>query len=242
MSPFIIADFDKNLIASVVDIIEAEKTRQGNASRVATYDFDGLYALFSEEQRPSVEALFEKYMKIDPLAYGFKGEYLGIVPVPADLVTLTDQKCIIAGNEKIIPPQFIARDAYDAYVKMNEAMQAALGRPLFIESAYRSPAYQMFVLFYYLKQNDFDIAKTLKRVAMPGYSEHNYPPKQALDVMNVDGSSTDEEPFKFDETAEYQWLTENAGRFGFTMSYPKDNPKGIMYEPWHWSFDSRTVL
>ena len=24
--------------------------------------------------------------------------------------------------------------------------------------------------------------------------------------------------------------------FGFSMSYPRDNPLGVMYEPWHWRF------
>ena len=26
-----------------------------------------------------------------------------------------------------------------------------------------------------------------------------------------------------------------AGDFGFSMTYPRDNPWGISYEPWHWA-------
>ena len=38
----------------------------------------------------------------------------------------------------------------------------------------------------------------------------------------------------FEATDAFAWLTGNAGDFGFQMSYPRDNPHGITYEPWHW--------
>jgi D-alanyl-D-alanine carboxypeptidase len=25
--------------------------------------------------------------------------------------------------------------------------------------------------------------------------------------------------------------------YGFRMSYPRDNPQGFIYEPWHWFFE-----
>lgn len=39
----------------------------------------------------------------------------------------------------------------------------------------------------------------------------------------------------FDETKGYQWLLDNAHRYGFVLSYPKGNSY-YMYEPWHWRF------
>jgi D-alanyl-D-alanine carboxypeptidase len=30
-------------------------------------------------------------------------------------------------------------------------------------------------------------------------------------------------------------LQAEAAGFGFAMTYPRDNPWGIIYEPWHWS-------
>ncbi|HEX7650108.1 MAG TPA: D-alanyl-D-alanine carboxypeptidase family protein, partial [Noviherbaspirillum sp.] len=27
-----------------------------------------------------------------------------------------------------------------------------------------------------------------------------------------------------------------AGRFGFTLSYPRGNTYGFIYEPWHWCY------
>ena len=38
-------------------------------------------------------------------------------------------------------------------------------------------------------------------------------------------------------TPAFAWLAANAGAHGFHMSYPRDNPHGIVYEPWHWRFD-----
>ena len=39
----------------------------------------------------------------------------------------------------------------------------------------------------------------------------------------------------FDKTAEYKWLQENAHKYGFILSYPKENSYYI-FEPWHWRF------
>lgn len=62
-----------------------------------------------------------------------------------------------------------------------------------------------------------------------GYSEHQL--GTAVDVtVNGVGLAT-----SFADTQEYQWLLDNAHRYGFILSYPKDNAFYI-YEPWHWRF------
>jgi D-alanyl-D-alanine carboxypeptidase len=69
--------------------------------------------------------------------------------------------------------------------------------------------------------------------APPGYSEHHT--GYALDI----GDATDPTTFlrqEFEEGAAYRWLQQNAARFHFELSFPKDNFQGIMYEPWHWRF------
>ncbi len=40
---------------------------------------------------------------------------------------------------------------------------------------------------------------------------------------------------KFDTTGAYRWLTENAFKYGFALSYPKNNAYYV-YEPWHWRY------
>lgn len=67
--------------------------------------------------------------------------------------------------------------------------------------------------------------------AAPGYSEHHT--GRALD-LGTPGQPPLVESFA--DTAAYVWLTSHAGDFGFTLSYPKQNPWGIAFEPWHWLY------
>jgi zinc D-Ala-D-Ala carboxypeptidase len=68
--------------------------------------------------------------------------------------------------------------------------------------------------------------------APPGYSEHHT--GRAVDV-GIPGAPPLEEDFE--DTHAFRWLTENAGHFGFVLSFPRDNPQGYVYEPWHWCYD-----
>ncbi len=69
----------------------------------------------------------------------------------------------------------------------------------------------------------------LRYVAAPGFSEHHT--GRALDIADRPDSELEE---SFGSTAAYRWLDRNAPRHGFHLSYPRDNPHGIGYEPWHW--------
>jgi LAS superfamily LD-carboxypeptidase LdcB len=63
-----------------------------------------------------------------------------------------------------------------------------------------------------------------------GYSEHQL--GTALDfIAPGQGGVLD----GFDTTKAYQWLLQNAHKYGFILSYPKDN-KYYVFEPWHWRF------
>jgi zinc D-Ala-D-Ala carboxypeptidase len=77
------------------------------------------------------------------------------------------------------------------------------------------------------------IEEILRTVAAPGYSEHHT--GRAIDI-----GTPGEEPLTeaFADTPAFRWLQANAGGFGFKLSYPRGNPHGISYEPWHWCFRS----
>ncbi len=68
-------------------------------------------------------------------------------------------------------------------------------------------------------------------VDAPGHSEHQL--GTALDF-----ALKDVEQSQFDETAQYQWLMENAHRFGFIQTYPegKENVTQKQARPWHWRY------
>ncbi len=71
----------------------------------------------------------------------------------------------------------------------------------------------------------------LKVNAPPGYSEHHS--GCAVDFA-VPGAPPLTEAFEF--TTAFEWLQQNAGRFGFELSYPRDNRWGFIHEPWHWCY------
>ena len=71
-------------------------------------------------------------------------------------------------------------------------------------------------------------------VAVPGTSEHHL--GLAVDI-NSDVDIND--PNASDQTEIlYQWLKENAHRYGFILRYPpgKEDITGVNYEPWHYRY------
>ena len=69
----------------------------------------------------------------------------------------------------------------------------------------------------------------LRYVAAPGFSEHHT--GRAIDIGSPEHTELDED---FARTSAFAWLERRAPEFGFRMSYPRNNPHGIGYEPWHW--------
>jgi D-alanyl-D-alanine carboxypeptidase len=73
------------------------------------------------------------------------------------------------------------------------------------------------------------LTEILRVNAAPGFSEHHT--GRAVDIGTPGCPPLAEE---FEQTAAFQWLRCAAGRHGFRLSYPRDNPHGVIYEPWHW--------
>jgi LAS superfamily LD-carboxypeptidase LdcB len=67
-----------------------------------------------------------------------------------------------------------------------------------------------------------------------GYSEHQLGTAVDLTTEKV-GSSFSNTKGGFDGTDGYKWMTDNAYKYGFVLSYPKGNTY-YQYEPWHWRF------
>jgi len=95
-------------------------------------------------------------------------------------------------------------------------------------SGFRSIAYQAGILRRKLARG-MAISEVLAINTAPGYSEHHS--GRAIDI-GTPGYPPAEEVFE--STPAFAWLREHAVRFGFRMSYPRDNPHGVVYEPWHW--------
>jgi zinc D-Ala-D-Ala carboxypeptidase len=75
------------------------------------------------------------------------------------------------------------------------------------------------------------VEQILTLSAPPGYSEHHT--GRAVDI-NTPGCEPTEEPFE--NTDAFEWLSRHAGQFGYSLSYPRGNALGFVYEPWHWCY------
>ena len=95
-------------------------------------------------------------------------------------------------------------------------------------SAFRSLNYQRQIFERKLSQGEL-LAQILRVNAAPGYSEHHT--GCAVD-LTTDGCPPLTEAFE--HTAAFAWLVARAKDFGFTMTYPRGNKFGLIYEPWHW--------
>ena len=100
-------------------------------------------------------------------------------------------------------------------------------------SGFRSIQEQQHVYFDIQAQRGQTVTKRAEVSAPPGYSEHHT--GYAVDIGDGATPATNLSP-NFDKTKAFQWLSANAARFHFEMSFPKDNPQGVSYEPWHWRF------
>ncbi len=116
----------------------------------------------------------------------------------------------------------------DAWRQMQQAA-ATDGVTLVLVSGYRSFEYQASLIRKKLDSGQ-QLSEILSVNAAPGFSEHHT--GRAIDIATPGSEPLTEE---FEDTAAFAWLGRNASRFGFSMTYPRDNPQGFIYEPWHWA-------
>lgn len=158
-----------------------------------------------------------------------------------------DWRLTLANYENIIPENFEIELAnideerqFDARAiqylnQMMEDMRNDGITNIWIQSAYRSVKKQKELynnsINKYLKQGKTQEEAeklTLEYINKPGASDHNL--GLAVDFNYVDES--------FEDLKGFEWLQQNAEKYGFVLRYPKDKEKitKIKYEPWHWRF------
>lgn len=123
--------------------------------------------------------------------------------------------------------QFLAPRAARAWARMREAAARA-GVELQVVSAFRGIEYQLGIIRR-KRQRGQSIEAILRVSAAPGYSEHHS--GRALDVTTPGFAPLEVE---FERSAAFKWLRKHARSYKFSLSYPRSNPHGIAYEPWHW--------
>ena len=156
-----------------------------------------------------------------PSAYGKDGG----PPRYDEALELVDVGLNLVGRMQRLTPE--AAEKWHAMVAAAEAG----GVTLMIVSGFRSYEYQAALIRKKINAGQV-ITDILAVNAAPGHSEHHT--GLAVDIATPGSRPLTEE---FEESAAFRWLGANAGRFGFSMSYPRDNPWGIIYEPWHWAMN-----
>ena len=103
------------------------------------------------------------------------------------------------------------------------------GMNIIAMSSYRSYDYQVNLYDNYVATDGKEAADTYS--ARAGYSEHQT--GLAVDVYNKVLPYT-----SFEETEEFNWMQENAYKYGFILRFPKDkvNITGYQYESWHYRY------
>ena len=134
-----------------------------------------------------------------------------------------------AGFDQFQRPLWLHIDAARAWLRMQAA---ALADAVMLDaiSGYRSHDYQLGIFERKLGRG-LSMPDILAVNAAPGFSEHHS--GLALDIGTPDAAPAEE---AFETTPAFAWLHSHASAYGFAMSYPRDNPHGIIYEPWHWRF------
>lgn len=126
------------------------------------------------------------------------------------------------GRDKLLAPAAAA--AWQAL----RAAAAADGVELLLVSAFRSVEFQA-ALIRAKRDRGQPLEQILRVNAPPGYSEHHS--GRAVDIGMRGIAALDEH---FESTPAFAWLSAEASRFGFVLSYPRGNAQGYGYEPWHW--------
>lgn len=158
--------------------------------------------------------LLAKYSKI----YFLNENYL-----PAELVdTPTEYKYFEDRPMQVIP---------EVHEKLRRMLDGAKrdGVEMFVMSAYRSFAEQKNIKGSYTMTYGAGTANQFS--SEQGFSEHQLGTTVDFITKGLGGSLTT----AFDTTEAFDWLRNNAHKYGFVLSYPKGNAY-YMYEPWHWRY------
>lgn len=140
---------------------------------------------------------------------------------------------VYLGQDRFERELWLTPDAQAAAQALLRAARAD-GVTLDVLSTFRSWDYQRGIFARKLTAGQ-RLDQILRANAPPGCSEHHT-------GRAIDFATTDQPPLErvFEKSAAFEWLSTNATRFGFLLSYPEDNAYGIDYEPWHWCYAARS--
>ncbi len=145
-------------------------------------------------------------------------------------------------NEHYAPPKILPIEKEYLYNESDLEYLHAQAMPFFEEMVHdaKDDGVDLYVVSAFRSFNEQKSLKSAYTVtygsgantfsADQGYSEHQLGTTVDFTTKGINGGLAG-----FDTTPAFEWLQENAHRYGFVLSYPKGNAYYI-YEPWHWRF------
>ena len=191
--------------------------------RLSRFEIDNIAMQEQVKQMGSELGVYDKLSKTDKelLQKYSKVYFLNENYVPSSLATITPELLLTKNRPLLIHTGVLP--------ELTALLQSASSsnQSLFVVSAYRSFGTQAslksgYLVTYGLGANRFS--------AEQGYSEHQLGTTVDLTTPSLGSSFA-----KIESTSAFVWLKENAYRYGFVLSYPKNN-EYYQYEPWHWRF------
>jgi len=143
--------------------------------------------------------------------------------IPNNLVLV---KLKTGGNKKI----YLEKKVYNQIKKLLKDINKIFDTEIVIDSGYRPYLYQENLMKDLLAKKGDDAYLSL---ALPGHSEHQT--GLAVDIGFYKNGVYDDNFLVENYLEEFEWLKNNAYKYGFIIRYPKDKIKitGYIYEPWH---------
>ncbi len=146
-------------------------------------------------------------------------------------------------NMETINGIMVTKPTKSNFQQMANALEIATGDRIVIRSGYRSVNRQYNILKSNLSipYSDSDIVDYLDGKSFPGTSTHHT--GRAIDICLESDSFNSCLNANYwtngNGKRAYKWLKENAGDFGFELTYPENARSmkiGAYFEPWHWEY------
>ncbi len=199
-----------------------EQAEFGNTPAV---EFKADLAAYEEYMNPTDR---DAYITLVNVEHKLASDY-----IPPDLMGITNTRKDGRNTQQMREYAAKALEAFFLEMRANGITDVS------VTSGYRAYAYQeqLFeerVAMYPSLSREEAEAKAATVVAIPGSSEHQS--GLCIDMHNLGSADV-----KFAQTTSFEWVSQNAHKFGFILRFPEDKVAitGISYEPWHYRYVGR---
>lgn len=211
------------LITAEGEIAQLDRTLREKLDIISSFEgqISGLSGVVGNLQKlaKTDEELLAKYSKV----FFLNENYL-----PEKLEQVEPDYALVQNDSDML----VHSDVWPHLKGMLDAARAD-GVELYVSSAFRSFDAQASIKNGYKVTYGAGTANQFS--ADQGYSEH-----QLGTAVDLATKSSGAASLKFESDSAYDWLQDNAHRYGFVLSYPKGNTYYI-FEPWHWRFVGREL-